>query len=278
MSSLQAGVKRDSTRIDFQFVALPSEILRRNDLSDGAKLLVSVLLDNSRSRGGRCRFSNATLASLLGKSASSVKRLLSELTDAGLVVVETIAGGRVRTGIRPTWVAQDRATDGCSVAQECTAHGSDSIQGVAQDRSTNQTPGSEPLIRPEISLSDSGEKTSDADNRIATPEETALFLRALVRGGKPTLPAPVTDAHAPRSNAPSRSTPTIAPLPSPTPIHMPTLPGSGNAPDIERMAYNVAFSARAAAYRPAAPRKTADQQIAELKRRTAERERLQAAT
>lgn len=86
--------------IPFQFVALPSEILRRVDVSDAAKLLVAVILDAARGSRSVCRLTNAALAARLGKSVAAVKRPLAELESLGLIRRDTLAGGRVQDGHR----------------------------------------------------------------------------------------------------------------------------------------------------------------------------------
>jgi hypothetical protein len=285
------------TQIDFQFVAMPTDILRRDDLSAPAKLLAAVILDSARgSASGRCKLTNASLGARIGRSAVSVKRLLGELEAAGLVRRETIADKHNRVGVVPTGVAQNRSTEQASADQNRPTPGSTSTRPPDQDRPAIQSPGPEPGIQTgSIALDSGGGKTPDQGDRIATPEETATFLRALLRGAKPggeasdvrgsdapcappsdDQPAerPITQAQpVGRSQAaetrPSqgRMTPERSPRPggsSPTP-RMPTVPGSGGVPDVGRMSYNVAFSARAAAFRPTTPRKTAAQQMAELR-------------
>lgn len=132
--------------IPFQFVALPSEILRRVDVSDAAKLLVAVILDAARGSRSVCRLTNAALAARLGKSVAAVKRPLAELESLGLIRRDTLAGGRVRTGIVPTWVAQAVATVHApgppTGATPCTPG---STPGTS--RSTIQTLTSEPAFQ-----------------------------------------------------------------------------------------------------------------------------------
>jgi len=276
------------TVVGFQFIAVPVELLERTDLSPAAKLLAGVVLDSARgSRAGSCKLCNASLGAKIGLSAASAKRLLAELEAAGVVKRETIAAGRIRTAIRPTWVDQIRATEQASAAQDQPRGGADLIQGVARDRATIQTPGSELSIRPGSSSISTGEKSPDPK---PSPSDIAAAMRAMISGkfapllfdaesrGTSTFaaqgaestvaqstPAPVgarggESPPAPRPSAtttmPRRSTQELAtsPLPSPAP----------DLPQLGKMLGRVGYSARAAAFRPTAPKKSAAQQLAEL--------------
>jgi len=274
--------------VGFQFVAVPVELLERTDLSPAAKLLAGVVLDSARgSRAGSCKLSNASLGARIGMSGASAKRLLAELEALGVIRRETIAAGRIRTAIRPTWVDQIRATEQASVAQDHPRGGADLSQGVARDRATIQTPGSELSIRPGSSSISTGEKSPDPK---PSPSDIAAAMRAMIagkfapllfddesqdtstfvaQGAESTVaqstPAPVgarggDSPPAPRPNAtttmPRRSTQELAtsPLPSPAPY----------LPQLGKMLSRVGYSARAAAFRPTAPKKSAAQQLAEL--------------
>jgi hypothetical protein len=75
---------------------VPTGLMRRADLSDGAKLLYGVLCYRARSRGF-CYAGQDTLAEDTGSNLRSVQRRIGELVDAGLLVVEQ--RGKKKTNI-----------------------------------------------------------------------------------------------------------------------------------------------------------------------------------
>lgn len=165
-------------RIHYQFLALPVEILRRTDLSAGAKLLAAVVMDSARgNRSGTCKLSNTALGARIGRSAASVKRLLAELESRSLLRRDTVAEGRVRTAIAPTWVDQERATEQMGAAQDQPTPGAGMVQGVARDRPTIQSPPSEQTQKGTISRL-TGEKTEPKPS----PAEIAAAMRAMLAG------------------------------------------------------------------------------------------------
>jgi hypothetical protein len=262
--------------LGFQFVAMPTDILRRDDLSAPAKLLAAVIIDSARnSPSGRCKLTNASMGAKIGRSAVSVKRLLGELEAAGVVRRETIADKHNRAAILPTWADQIRPTEQASADQDRPAPGSDSTPTPAQDRPAIQSPGSELGIQtgPNLPL-DSGEKRP-------SPEQVAAAMRAMIAGtysdamfsaGAKGVANP--DSLAAKDTHQASTHPIRRPDASPakgTPekgTHEPR-----TLPDLRTMFGRVGYSARAAAFRRETPRKTAAEQIAELRRRSAERER-----
>jgi hypothetical protein len=212
---LRAAHSQVKPIVGFQFVALPVELLRRTDLSPAAKLLVAVVMDSARgSRAGSCRLTNEALGARIGRSAASVKRLLAELEAVGVVRRDTVAEGRVRTAVTPTWVAQSCATEQASAAQNCDRGGAESIHPAAQNRATIQNLPSEPTIQtgPILSVS-GGEKTEPKPS----PAEIAAAMRAMVAGKyAPTIWSSVQPTQSPPRPAasnPRRTTvePTAAP-------------------------------------------------------------------
>lgn len=182
--------------IPFQFVALPVEILRRTDLSAAAKLLLAVVMDSARgNRSGTSKLTNAALAARVGRSAASIKRLLAELEAAGLVRRDTLAEGRVRTAVVPTWVDQERATDHASTAQDQPTPGAGMAEGVARDRPTIQSPPSEQIQKGTISRL-TGEETEPKPS----PAEIAKAMRAMLAGRY--APA-MFDAESPPTDQPT---------------------------------------------------------------------------
>jgi hypothetical protein len=256
--------------LGFQFVAMPVDILRRDDLSPAAKLLAAVIIDSARnSPSGRCKLTNASLGAKIARSAVSVKRLLGELEAAGVVRRETIADKHNRAGVVPTWVDQIRPAEQASADQNRPAPGSDSTPTPAQDRPAIQSPGSELGIQtsPNLSL-DSGEKRP-------SPEQVAAAMRAMIAGtysdamfgaGTKGIQKADTPAHDP-SPVPAKGVPKRDTLPAKGTHEMSTLP------DLAKMFGRVGYSARAAAFRRETPKKTAAQQMAELRARSAARER-----
>lgn len=94
--------------VGYEFHPLPKEITRRADLSDGAKILFTFLLNDAGFRaGGRIsRARNDRITRECGCSESSLPRKFKELEKAGLIQRETKPVGpkrRDRTGIRITW-------------------------------------------------------------------------------------------------------------------------------------------------------------------------------
>lgn len=252
--------------IGFQFVAVPVELLSRTDLSPAAKLLAGVVLESARgSRAGVCRLSNASLGSRIGLSAASAKRLLAELEAAGVLKRETIAEGRIRTAIRPTWVDRIRSTEQAHAAQIQPRGGSDLSQGEGQIRATIQNSGSEKRNQTGSLDLDSGEKKP-------TQAEIAAALRSMVAG---TF-APMMFGEAKPEAMPEAPRGSKASLPAkPDPNPGPGAPGGlqGEPGVVRTMFGRIGYSARAAAFRRETPRKSAADQIAELRARSAARER-----
>jgi hypothetical protein len=269
-------------RIGVAFAALPLDVASRSDITPLAKVVFAVVSNHARiRRGDASTMTNAQIAKACGVSVPGIRRAVAELVSKGLFVAcYRDEAKRIRDAIQVTYTAAEvdasTSTQRASTVESEQPGCCSGIQGVdARTTTPLSTKNEEPERTGSLAL-DSGEKTPDPDDRIATPQEAAEFMRALIRGGKPTLPDTTADepkvvancgTPAPRPATTPRPTPT--PLPSPTSIRMPTLPGSGGVPNVARMAYEVAFSARAAAFRPIAPRKTAAQQMNELKRFTA---------
>ena len=69
-----------------RFTPVPDSIMRRGDLTFGAKCLFG-RLNRYAFKTGKCYPSLPTLASELGTSVDSVKRFRAQLTEAGLVSV-----------------------------------------------------------------------------------------------------------------------------------------------------------------------------------------------
>ncbi len=248
--------------IGFHFLAVPVALVERTDLSPAAKLLAGVILDSARgSKAGSCRLCNSTLATRIGVSVASVKRLLAELETAGVICRETIAGGRIRTAIRPTWVDQIRSTEQASADQDQPRGGADSSHPLAHGRATIQTPGSEPGIQTSPILSTQGEKTSDEP--VLTAEQTAEYIRAMRDGTfKPILAGAVPGGGR-----------AVSPVPSPAEKSPRIEKTETYPPEVRTMFGRVGYSARAAAFRPLIPRKTPAQVMDDLRRASAARER-----
>lgn len=96
--------RRPGRSIDFQFVAVPSDLLASKAISATAKLLLAIVLDNSRSnRSGLCKLSNGGLGRRVGRSESEVGRHLVALEKQGLVRRILSESGHSRFGIKPLW-------------------------------------------------------------------------------------------------------------------------------------------------------------------------------
>lgn len=240
--------------LGFQFIALPVELLRRNDLSDGAKILASVVMDSARgARSGSCRLSNASLAARTGRSIPTVKRHLAELESAGIIRRDTLAEGRVRTAVVPTWVAQSCTTEQASATQERSTGGSEMIQGVDRDRPTIQTPPSDPSFQTGEVLEVSG-----GEDPKPTPAEVAAAMRQMIAGrfGAALFAQPVPEPDGPEVPTSPTPKPPTPPTPNPTPTP-PKL-------DAKCLFRQVGYSARAAIVQSAPVRKSVQQQLAEL--------------
>lgn len=210
--------------VGFQFIALPVEILRRPDLSLGAKLLVAVVTDSARGdRRGSCRLTNAGLGARIGRSAASVKRLLSELAAAGLVRRDHVAEKHQRTAVVPTWAAQESTTGQADAAQDRPTPGSKTTHPGVHSRAAIQSRESEPIqtgpILPTPTLGGGGEDPKPS------PAEVAAAMRSMIAGrfeahmfdgvttaapscstGSPAAPAPVPagSVEQPASSAPGK--------------------------------------------------------------------------
>jgi hypothetical protein len=300
MIAPRAHQVKSAAPIDFPFAPIPHEILQRKDVSSLAKLVFAVIANDARMRRDDATpLTNQQIADAVGANVASVRRALDELERAGLVDRRFGASERVRESIRvafaPTRVAHGRATPPSPVEQPGCASASD---GVAHGRATPlKTKNEEREKSPSISTS-GGEKTPDPDDRIATPEETAAFMRALIRGAKPVppeapppappgpTPAPAAPAARPPDRPQARPTAECVagsrppahdprPLPASGGYSPPPIPAKGangvrppahnpSLPDLKTMFGRVGFSAVAAIQRGRPPRKTAAQQMAEL--------------
>lgn len=197
-----------SARLPFQFRPMPvaAESL---GLPSTALHLFTILIDDAKRRGWRTRLLNPALASRLGRSVATVKRLLALLESRGLIQREHAADGRIRTATRITWdgVAQSCATEQKSVAHSQSGGGSLMRQGVAHSCATNSE-------RPQSAFQTPGFSTSEEEKReepAPSPAETAAALRAMVAGKW----APMIFDEAKPHEAPAK--PATSPETSPTP-------------------------------------------------------------
>lgn len=200
-----------SPRLGFQFHPLPVAAVA-DGLPSTAAILFAILIDDAKRRGWRTRLLNPALASRLGRSVATVKRLLALLESRGLIQREHVADGRVRTATRITWagVAHSQSTDNRSVAHSQSGGGSFAIQGVAHSCATNSE-------RPQSAFQTAGNSTSDEGEKREEPKpsptETAAALRAMIAGK--WAPIIFDEAKpAPTSTKPPTS-PETSPAPSP---------------------------------------------------------------
>lgn len=254
-----------NTGIDYQFLALPAEVARRRDVSSAAKLLMAVVLDSARgNRSGSCKLSNASLAARIGCSVPTVKRLLAELEALGLVRRDTLAEKRVRTSIVPTWVDQKRSTEQASADQDRSRGGTEMIHPVGQERSTFQPRGVRADSDGPILSTLEGTGGADLDPKPG-PAEIAKAMRDMVGGRYSSAlfaqPEPTPEG----PEVPPPPTPTPKPPAPPTPNPLPT-PPSRTPRSFDFDPRRVGYSAVAAIVHGSPPRKTATQQLEELRR------------
>jgi hypothetical protein len=200
-------------QIQFAFRADPVA-LDELRLDPTARAAFVLILDNARSRGGRCRLSNGTMGRILGRCSMTISRALGRLQTAGLIVRDLIAGGRVRTGIVVTWEAAQpgRLTEHCTVRRERLTGSTSAPKGVRRERLTDQSP-------TQSEISDAGRSSLRGEE---DPEAAALFaslgpaayLRAMIAKGK-------AEAAGKPAPAPTPSEAVKAPQGDPTPPALP---------------------------------------------------------
>ena len=278
-------------RIPFTYHAIPKELLRAGELSLGAVVLFSIVrnLAVDRRDGARvCTKSNGVLAEELGRSPSDVGRYLRELESAGCVRRLKGASQRSRVGIVVTWVSSAvegepdviplregyRRAPMPKVEHEATrAHAEGSASSVPKGEhglarlSASTHVGcsaslknllkerEEPFQEADPDFHPRSRSEEDPDEAAKpSPAEIAAALRSMAnKTWRGTVPAdrrssPATAQAAERGGEPS-------------PEHLATIGG---------MFGRVGYSATATAYKRRGARKTAAEQIAELRRRTVE--------
>lgn len=272
------GVARPASesprQIQFAFRADPVA-LDAMKLPGNARQVFGLVLDNARSRGGRCRLSNATMAAILGCSTPTIKRALAALEAAHLVRRETAAEGRIRLAIVVTWdgVDQSRSTVQAGVDQSRSGGGSMPIQGVDQSRSTNQSPHQSDHQTGPILSTGEGEDAEQAALYAALGP--AKYLQAMIAKGKaeadadarsggkpvpPPLPCPVPPAPVEAPKPPTGASPGKAPV----------VPHDDASREVGRMVRDLgqALKAETVGTRRVGPAKLA-RQLAEMRRRHA---------
>lgn len=271
-------------RIPFQFVGVPSHLLRAGNLSFGAVILFGVIADAARqSRSGACRLANATLGERIGRSESEVGRYILELESAGLVVRDFAGQSKyVRLGVRPTWiepVPDVQGTPSVQVPEDRQPVPGSSGMGVPDVpgpiQSVFQNERSETIFLP---LGEENPEEAVPDGATA-----AAYLRAMIAKGKaeatqtkpavsPALdPSPnVAEVPPARSPEPSRSV-------QPTPPAGPSRATQDDArPVVAGMLASLFKDARKAAWGPVPgkPRHPSQaEQLAALDERKRRRER-----
>jgi hypothetical protein len=284
--------------IGVPFAPIPLDVMRRSDLTPAAKLVFAALANDARMRrGDASAWTNAQVAEAVGMTASGVRRPLDELEDAGLIRRAYGETERVRASVAITYAALEvgapASTPASNLDVERQPGRRPSAKGVGAPASTLLSTKNEERERSPSFSTSGGE--GDPDPK-PTSEEIAACLRAMVAGTfdpalfeakadappAPPGPTPAPDAPAARPpdrpqarpNAPEPPRPRPAPVGSAPPRPRPA-PAKDAAPiglpDLATMCRRVGYSAVAAIARARPPRKSAAEQIAELRRRSAAR-------
>jgi hypothetical protein len=248
--------------IGVPFAPIPLDVMKRKDLSPSSKLVFAAIANQARMRRGDSTLTNAQIADATGTSEAAVRRALAELESVGMIQRQFGASERVRTSIRVTYdpdeVAQGRSTPPLVVAQPEQPGCAPAPKGVAQGRATPLSKNEESSKNADVSLVRGGEDQSEPR---PSPAEIAEGLRAMIAGEY----APVVWPSEPSTQSP--------PPPAPPDLRQ-TPTGRTPAPprDVHDLARGIFVDARRAAYaKPGGRPKTAEQQLAELKRWSAGR-------
>lgn len=227
MAHPSVGVKGPSrSSVGFQFIAIPSQLLKAADLSFGAVLLFGVIADAVRqNRSGLCKLANATLGERIGRSESEVGRYMLELEAAGMVARDFVGQSKfVRTGVRVTW------TEGVPDVSVTTPVQVPELQEGGSRNSGARVPDVPGPIQspPQREISDGGispslGKDEDAAARATNGPEAAAYLRACIEAGRRGQPMPEPPAPQgvgdpcglPTKGAYIENTPSPASQPSP---------------------------------------------------------------
>jgi len=256
-------------KIPFPFRAYPTA-LDGMPLTRTARDVFALILDNAKSRGWRCRLSNATMARILGCCPMTIGRALVALESAGLILRELSHGGHVRTGILVTWdgVQHSCGTEQACVQQPCGTGSTLAPQGVQHSCGTNQ---SLPQSERSDGTSSLVGREEDPALRVAEGPEAAAYLRMLIAKGRmkaqESNPEPIPDPPPP---SPLPVPEPIPPAPEPpTPEPIPPTPRQDDARrTVDSMVGTLAAKFTADLQRPrrVSPRKL-ERQLAELRRR-----------
>lgn len=239
MLSLRAHQSKPT--IGFQFCPCPVELLRRNDVSPAGKLLFMVLLDSARgSRSGMSKLCNATLGARIGKSASEAGRHLAELESLGLVRREYGPSKRIRAGVAITWVPEIPATPESTSTRSDQPGSANPVNRVQQTSATIQSPPSEPRDQ-------TGQvfEVSGGEDPKPSPQQIAAAMREMIAGRFGGAMFEPKGAHQTHTLSPKGTHETCTLDPKP-------------------LFRQVGYSAVAAIVQAKPPRKSADQQLAEL--------------
>jgi hypothetical protein len=271
--------------------------MRRSDLTPAAKLVFAALANDARMRrGDASSWTNAQVAEAVGMTASGVRRPLNELEDAGLIRRTYGETERVRASVAITYVVPEvgapASTPASNVDVERQPGSRPSAKWVGAPASTPYSKNEERERSP-LLLTSGREENPDSK---PTPEETVACLRAMIAGTfdpalfeakadappAPSDPKPTPNAlaaHPPDCpqawpKVPDPARPKSAPA-DPAPTKLRPVPVGDAAtvgvPNFKAMFGRVGFSAVAAVARGRPPRKSAAEQIAELRRRSAAR-------
>lgn len=258
---VDAARHRIKTPLPFLFRALPSSVMASKTLSSTGKLLFAAIVDATRgNRSGLCKVANKTLGDRIGRGESEVGRYLLELEAAGLIERRFGQSKNVRIGIAVTWtetVPEDPGTprdESTSVREPGSAR---TGNPVPHDPGPGRIP-VDPMARTGVSFDSRGTEPKPS------PEETARAMRAMIAGRF----APMLFAQPePEPGGPEiPPAPTPRPPTPPTPIPLPPTPPSRTPRSGGFDPTRVGYSAVAAIAHGSPPRKTATQQLEELRR------------
>src|SRR3954463_10341643 len=107
----------EEERLRESFTQIPNTILKRKDVSPGAKLTYVALLSYAWQQGS-CYPGQATLADDIGVGQRSVVRYMKELQDSGLLDVKRRGLGRTNLYTLSSWVKAKKSSQPSSDATD----------------------------------------------------------------------------------------------------------------------------------------------------------------